>query len=84
MNKEKKGHSTPWNIKLSKYAGKYVPCSEFQKNGLDSEGYRINEDGSLTFVNYLRSLNAAIPADYKNYWSSKEKAVFLKLAKETE
>jgi hypothetical protein len=79
----KKMKRTKWNEKLQKYAGIFVPASEFKKDGLKTEGYVINEDGSLGFRNELRSLNAAsdlVKGTYCNYWSSSQKGRFLKAA----
>jgi len=74
------GHKTAWNRKLIKYAGARVNCSELQKNGLTTDYYIVNDDGSLSFGNDLRSLNVrATMGQFKNYWTPKEKSCFLKI-----
>ena len=73
-----KGKQTNWNKKISKYAGQMLLCSDFRKDGEETEGYLINEDGSLRFVNYLRSLSAGRPNNFCDYWSNFEKSKFLK------
>lgn len=73
------GKPTVWNKKLIPYMGEYIRCSDFE-NGLQTEGYIINKDGSLGFRNELRSLNIAYSiykGEFKNYWSSSRKFLFL-------
>lgn len=75
MNKQ-----TEWNKKLMQYSGEYVTCDKFEKDGLSTEGYIINPDGSLGFRNQLRSLNMSselFKGTFKNYWDTKQKARFL-------
>jgi len=75
------GKQTQWNKKLIQYAGQRVSCSEFDKGGLETDYYIIQEDGSLRFFNDLRSLNGARPNDMCNYWNNQEKNSFLKVLK---
>lgn len=74
---------TPWNKKLVKFAGKFITCDQFEKNGLKSEGYIINENGSLGFRNDLKSIDNSSSlwiGEFKNYWPPVEKSEFLKAA----
>jgi hypothetical protein len=70
-----------WNEKLKEHSGKYISCNTFEKDGLSSEGYIVNSDGSLTFHNDLKNLDASSPmikGENKTYWSSVQKGRFLK------
>jgi len=74
---------TKWNDKLMKHAGKYVSCDKYEKDGLKTEGYIINEDGSLGFRNELKSLNVEsgiYRGMVKSYWHTRRKGAFLKAA----
>jgi len=75
--------TTKWNEKLKKLAGRIISCNKFEKDGLETEGFVVNKDGSLSFYNELRSLNAAtslVEGEFKKYWSAKQKGAFLKAA----
>jgi len=72
---------TKWNKKLQQFAGQRVSCNEFEKDGISTDYYRIQKDGSLNFYNDLRSLpaNTRNAYGFKNYWSNKKKSNFLKV-----
>lgn len=71
------GHATAWNKKLKKFAGLKIRSSEFLKDGLSTDYYIIQENGSLRFYNELRSLCGTRTNQYKNYWSNKDKKAFM-------
>ena len=76
---------TKWNDKLKKHAGKYISCDKYEKDGIETEGYIINEDGTLGFRNTKKSLNVdseIYRGMSKSYWDTRMKGAFLKAAQE--
>lgn len=67
-----------WNKRIAKYAGQKVYCNEFDTDGLETDYYIINADGTLSFGNEIRSIDAKFCAPQKmEWWSNRKKHTFL-------